>query len=84
MPLPKRQPTDAEGDETGAEAGDAAGSGDVDPWSFVSLSGAKVLAQHAQISYRPGVKRKALIEKLQEAGVQPPAPPADPDADDEE
>jgi hypothetical protein len=78
-----KEPTDSEGDETGAGSGEP-GEGDaVDPWTFVTLSGAKMLAQTAGISYRPGVKRQALIEVLKTAGVIPPAPPADPDADEQ-
>lgn len=66
---------EGEGDEEGAT---------VDPWSFVTLSGAKMLAQHAGVSHKPGVKRQALIAVLQKAGVTPPEPPANPDADDDE
>lgn len=50
----------------------------VDPWSFVTLSGAKMLAQTKGVSYNVKIKRAALIELLQAAGVAPPAPPARP------
>lgn len=79
---------DGEGDE-GGEAGKLPGDEPpkdppADPWHYTTLSGAKVLAQAAGVSYNPGIKKQALIAKLQEAGVVPPPPPADPDAGDEE
>jgi hypothetical protein len=56
----------------------------VDPWSFVTLSGAKMLAQKAGISYQPRIKRAELVDLLKAAYVVPPAPPENPDADDED
>lgn len=55
---------------------------DADPWSFITISGAKMLAQQHGVSYQPRVKRAVLIDALKLAGVQPPEPPANPDADD--
>jgi hypothetical protein len=46
-----------------------------DPWSTVTLSGAKQLAMDAGVSYVPGTKKAALIEALKTAGVTPPAAP---------
>jgi hypothetical protein len=56
----------------------------VDPWSFVTLSGAKMLAQEHGVSYAPRrVKRDALVEQLKRAGVKPPAPPSRPATEDD-
>lgn len=46
-----------------------------DPWSTVTLSGAKQLAMDAGVSYAPGTKKAALIKALKTAGVTPPAAP---------
>lgn len=43
------------------------------PWSTVTLSGAKVLAQQNGVSYPPRIKRTELIGNLRKAGVTPPA-----------
>jgi hypothetical protein len=43
------------------------------PWTYVTLGGAKKLAQEHQVSYKPSIKRKDLIAALIEAAV--PAPP---------
>lgn len=62
----------------------AAGSGDTsDPWTFVTLSGAKMLAQQHNVSYPPRVKRDALVAALKDAGVAPPAPPEKPATEDD-
>jgi hypothetical protein len=75
---------ETEGDDPEDEEDEGEFTGDVDPknlkdprnpWSYVTLSGAKVLAQEAQVSYKPAVKRPALIAQLQAAGVVPPAIP---------
>lgn len=47
------------------------------PWSYVTLSGAKVLAQKNNVSYKPGIKRPVLIDLLIDAKVVPPAIEAD-------
>lgn len=51
------------------------------PWTYVTLSGAKVLAQTANISHVPRIKRADLIAELQAANVTPPPVPSDDDAD---
>ena len=53
------------------------------PWTYVTLSGAKVLAQKHGVSYVPRIKRTELIGDLQAAGVVPPAIPDDLDEDDD-
>jgi hypothetical protein len=70
---PARQIADETGDG-GEEVEPVTG----DPWQFVTLSGAKMLAQERGVSYAPRVKRDDLVEALKGAGVQPPAPPAKP------
>lgn len=66
--------------------GDEEGTTDTrDPWSATTLSGAKMLAQHAGVSHKPGIKKQALIAQLKAAGVVPPPLPAETDdADDDE
>lgn len=55
------------------------------PWTYVSLSGAKQLAQTAGVSYTARVKRADLIAELQgKQVVPPPVPtPEDLEGDDE-
>jgi hypothetical protein len=57
--------------------------GPVDAWQFVTLSGAKMLAQENAVSYRPGTKRDVLIEMLKAANVAPPKPPTKPATEDD-
>jgi hypothetical protein len=45
------------------------------PWTYVTLSGAKQLAIQHQISHKPRPKREDLIAQLQDAGVVPPPAP---------
>jgi hypothetical protein len=82
--------TEGDDDTEDGEDDDIEPEGDVDPtnlkdprnpWSYVTLSGAKVLAQQAQVSHKPNLKRKELIAILQEAQVVPPPVP-EPSADD--
>lgn len=59
------------------------------PWHYVTLSGAKQLAMKSEVSYKPSVKRKDLIDELQKKGVTPPPVPDalaedDDDGDDQE
>lgn len=67
---------DEEQGEDGAIAAGEDAAAALDPWEFVTLSGAKLLAQQHGVSYRPGVKRGALVTALQGAGIQPPPPPS--------
>lgn len=53
------------------------------PWTYVTLSGAKVLAQQAGVSHIPRIKRAELIAELQRANVEPPAVPGADDQDGE-
>lgn len=45
------------------------------PWTYVTLSGAKMLAQQSEVSYVPKIKRADLIAELQKKGVTPPPVP---------
>lgn len=75
------EPVDeGDGDEVGGAGDDA----DLDPWRATTLSGAKLLAQKAGVSYKPGIKKQPLIAKLKEAGVIPPPVPKDEDDDEDE
>lgn len=71
------------GPEDDAEAAAGSGEGALDAWDYVTLSGAKMLAQEHGVSYAPRVKRDALVEALQLAGVQAPPPPAHPATEDD-
>lgn len=53
------------------------------PWSRVTLSGAKILARRHAVSYPPRIKRTELIGNLRKAGVTPPAIDADDGRDDD-
>lgn len=84
--LAEKQTRDAEPDRIEEEESAISQRSDAaagDPWAYVTLSGAKMLAQQHNVSYQPRVKRDALIAALKHAGVEPPAPPADPDANDD-
>lgn len=52
-------------------------SNSTNPWTYVTLSGAKMLAQKHQVSHVPRISRVNLIAALQEAGVVPPPVPDD-------
>jgi hypothetical protein len=54
------------------------------PWTYVTLSGAKMLAQQKGVSYAPRVKRAELIAALQAANIEPPPVPENPSAGDDE
>lgn len=49
------------------------------PWTYVTLSGAKVLAMKHQVSHTARVKKAELIGQLQAAKVIPPPVPTDRD-----
>lgn len=58
-----------------SDSSDSGSTDDSDPWSSVTLSGAKQLAMDAGVSYAPGTKKAVLIASLKAAGVNPPAAP---------
>lgn len=94
-PDPARPSDGGEGWE-GGEVGDAGSSGanaSIDPadlnhpqnpWTYVTLSGAKQLAMQHQLSHKPRITRRDLIAELQKAQVAPPPVPTDLEDDDDE
>lgn len=96
----KRAAAEAEGSDAATDTGETDTgdgteeiTGDIDsanlddprnPWHYITLSGAKMLAQTARVSHTPRVKKADLIAMLQAAKVVPPPVPTDADAPDPE